>query len=97
MIKKLRVFMVDANGWSPSPGGLLTNTTVRYPDGRARYTEQNGIRQTTYSYGPHSPSAPPPVTPQTARYHAPRVRPDPPRTEKPGRAWIMADRLPDIC
>ena len=60
--------------------GLLTNTTVRYPDGRARYTEQNGIRQTTYSYGPHSPSAPPPVTPQTARYHAPRVRPDPKRT-----------------
>ena len=34
-----------------SPGGLLTNTTVRYPDGQTRYTDQNGIRQQTYTYG----------------------------------------------
>jgi len=29
----------------------LTNTTVRYPDGRTHYTEQNGTRQQTYLYG----------------------------------------------
>jgi YD repeat-containing protein len=29
----------------------LTNLTVRYPDGRTHYTEQNGIRQQTYVYG----------------------------------------------
>jgi len=40
------------SGGAAEADGLLTNTTVRYPDGRARYTEQNGIRQTTYSYGP---------------------------------------------
>ena len=40
------------SGGAAEADGLLTNTTVRYPDGRARYTEQNGIRQTTYAYGP---------------------------------------------
>jgi RHS repeat-associated protein len=29
----------------------LTNTTVRYPDGRTHYTQQNGTRQQTYTYG----------------------------------------------
>jgi hypothetical protein len=29
----------------------ITNTTVRHADGRTHYTQQNGIRQQTYTYG----------------------------------------------
>jgi YD repeat-containing protein len=32
----------------------VTNTTVRYADGRTHYTEQNGTRQQTYDYGINS-------------------------------------------
>jgi len=32
----------------------LTNLTVRYPDGRTHYTQQNGTRQQTYTYGINS-------------------------------------------
>ncbi len=34
-----------------SSGGLLTNTTVRYPDGRTKCTLQNGVIQSWYNYG----------------------------------------------
>ena len=37
--------------------GGLTNTTVRFADGRAHYTEQNGIRQQTHAYGVSSDGA----------------------------------------
>jgi RHS repeat-associated protein len=34
-----------------SPGGILTNTTVRYPDGQTKCTLQNGVIQSWYNYG----------------------------------------------
>jgi RHS repeat-associated protein len=43
-------YSYSSNSTSTVRGGL-TNLSVRFADGRARYTEQNGIRQQTYVYG----------------------------------------------
>jgi RHS repeat-associated protein len=43
-------YLYDTNANTTIRGGL-TNRSVRFADGRAHYTEQNGIRRQTYAYG----------------------------------------------
>ncbi|MFZ4396621.1 MAG: RHS repeat-associated core domain-containing protein, partial [Kiritimatiellia bacterium] len=60
-----------------APGGLLTNTTIRYPDGQTKCTLQNGIIQSWNDYGvnPDAVSGPEPAergTSWTITYTGPR-------------------------
>jgi RHS repeat-associated protein len=43
-------YLYDTNANTTIRGGL-TNRSVRFADGRAHYTEQNGVRQQTHAYG----------------------------------------------
>jgi len=73
--------------YTNSPDGLtnstiragLTNLTVRYADGRTHYTEQNGERQQTYTYGLDESS------PATAGHQTTTIYTGPEGTNSP--AW----------